>query len=1670
MSKLFKSIYPVLLLILMSSLSGYSQDDAVSECIDWESFPTDATTIIGASSMAEKGDTVLRTDLVDVTLDSFHYRTSNQGFLNLIIENGSGFGNQNYEDGNVAYPSNINLVFNFSKGKNSIAKEVCFDFVDGGGIVNLRLNDYPTLKFNDFDDISFLTAAQFGFQFEFDIEENDDYAFPAGTVCITGPIERLEIGGQEMFIDNICYDVLEGEEPVCSLTDFKVTPSPCTSSGIYFSETTFQTEDNEGSYTIRTSDGQEFGPFSYAEGFNTTIGPFFPDDGKLEYIITDIETGCADTTYATPDCPCEPGVLDVEIVKCLGSGFFDLNINLLQLPSNISASGGIEIFVDGKSQGIYAVADFPIILERAEVLTEAVFFPVKACYVGSSNSDCCTELLVDRRECPDVKEGCLSFEGVANGIYGATSGLLPGDLAFIRSNIRFYTLKMPTLVWTELFGDLKVREIVAPELPFSDGQVLEFDRISTAIDFSDYDDVVETVEIDIKLLEGPLRVGANGEEPVLIQDLTQRTYQLGGGIKVKVRPNPSSDTETTLVFDGPGTINSLLLGAISMLADNFCINTAPQCSIDNLAAVPGPCQADGSFFIDLSFDSDNTSEQFLVYVNQTAEEEFRYADLPVRLGPFSNQDGEVLTVKVSDTENESCTEAINVDLPECKPICQLDKVSLSDINCIPATQSALGIALISFTIEITPESNQGKFYVISANDGFRDTIYYEAPQSVYIPKKPNQTEGTITICTLDDPNCCEVVNFVLPCSVSECTISNLKAQPTPCDIDGLFYVDLSFEFSKTDQTFTLFQNDQPVQTYTYGELELPIRVGPFDAATDEAVVFRVQDDTDSDCFEEVDLPLVDCEPINCTIRQIQAKALPCKDNGTYMVEIDFEHENNSGFFYVIHGRDSLLFEYGSLPIEVGPFDDTAESELIVSDKTRDCTAAVDLPEANCTPEVCSFLALEAQPTSCENDSFFIELVFETTVENPDRSYLLLIEGESFGTYSYAQNDLKVGPFFGDGERDFDIVLLDLDDPANCTSSITLPPVKCEEVCPLTDLVVEIASCDPDTGIYIAVAPIFEDPTDTTDSYNVFIFSDYRGTFKASEFPIELGPFENLTSGDASLSIMIEKTGAENDDSCRMFADISVPLECFDTCTINSFQAFPVTCNPDGSISYRVNLTAENGVGAPFIITGPSGFSKEYPLGEESILIDLFLPQGNKEAELTVCSSEFGECCLTTALERLDCTLECPINNILPYQDSCVADNALEFYFQVDIIFNGNYAAHDGFMINHNDQSFGPFSFDELPITVGPVAIAPDNSNASLNKVFILQGIGNNDCSAVFEVAPSFCPKAEVWPGDANNDNEANHIDLINVGIAFGSKGPARSQRGSAWDGIPTLPWLSEFLNGLNYKFADCNGDGVIDIKDKAVIATNYGQRHGPAIEIDTLPETDLDPPVFLDLPEFGELPAGTPFEIPIILGTRATPVKDIYGFAFTIDFDEEYIDPESVQISYPTSWFGQENVNILTIDKVFTTEGKVEIAMTRNDQNDVSGFGPVAYLRGIIDDIAFLHFTPVSTEATYGYSLNSGPVKLGSRKADIKIIPENDPIFIRNTLSVYPNPASDRIYLDNAAGAPIDEVRVYDISGKQIGGVRKEVREINVSDWPEGVYLLQMKIGGILVNEKIIKR
>lgn len=344
---------------------------------------------------------------------------------------------------------------------------------------------------------------------------------------------------------------------------------------------------------------------------------------------------------------------------------------------------------------------------------------------------------------------------------------------------------------------------------------------------------------------------------------------------------------------------------------------------------------------------------------------------------------------------------------------------------------------------------------------------------------------------------------------------------------------------------------------------------------------------------------------------------------------------------------------------------------------------------------------------------------------------------------------------------------------------------------------------------------------------------------------------------------------------------------------------------------------------------------------------------------------------------------------------------------------------------------------------------------------------------------------QVWPGDIDNNRRVEHIDVLYLGIAFGYEGATRPGSTDAFTGQDAPePWDLTFWNGRNYYTADCNGDGVVDLKDLEVLDKNYNKTRPPFFEEE--PRRGLQgitPPLFVR-PSTESISGGETVEMEFILGDELNNVLDFYGLAFDFFYDPEYVD--SIDINSfrftPNTWIaggGDPDSVLIHLIKDDTINGKAEIAVTRIDQRMVNGQGSIFSFSIVVEGIII---GPRETTLKYGVdsvfvidtAFNQTPVEwVSGELINLAMVSNTKDVNQAIQPLLQPNPANGRFTMTLPdVSEPIERVYLFDQFGRQkpIYYQKENPRQfiINPNGLPPGLYIVVAEASSELYSSKVL--
>ncbi len=354
------------------------------------------------------------------------------------------------------------------------------------------------------------------------------------------------------------------------------------------------------------------------------------------------------------------------------------------------------------------------------------------------------------------------------------------------------------------------------------------------------------------------------------------------------------------------------------------------------------------------------------------------------------------------------------------------------------------------------------------------------------------------------------------------------------------------------------------------------------------------------------------------------------------------------------------------------------------------------------------------------------------------------------------------------------------------------------------------------------------------------------------------------------------------------------------------------------------------------------------------------------------------------------------------------------------------------------------------------------------------GTGCTD-SVSKSVAISSC----VWPGDANFDKVDNIYDVLAIGIAYNDTGSKRTDTTTQWYAHPCNDWSKSFASGTNHKHADCNGDGKVDLQDLGVILINYSKTHSKTGGSVTSGNPS-DPALSLSMSKDSVGTADT-LSIQINLGTSAKPVSNIYGLCFSISYDPMNVNQsKGIMADFSKCWLGALNTNLIYLLHNDSTNGVLDIGLTRTDHNNISGYGSLGTLSIIMPDNV-----GGKREVTNKLHFNIENIKaIDFAESDISLYTVGDSVLFYgyanvnesaignlNHVRIFPNPANSVLHLD-AGKDFISGITITNTLGQTVLAqklTRMPQTDLDVSHLSAGTYFMDIQTDNGIARSRFVK-
>lgn len=340
-----------------------------------------------------------------------------------------------------------------------------------------------------------------------------------------------------------------------------------------------------------------------------------------------------------------------------------------------------------------------------------------------------------------------------------------------------------------------------------------------------------------------------------------------------------------------------------------------------------------------------------------------------------------------------------------------------------------------------------------------------------------------------------------------------------------------------------------------------------------------------------------------------------------------------------------------------------------------------------------------------------------------------------------------------------------------------------------------------------------------------------------------------------------------------------------------------------------------------------------------------------------------------------------------------------------------------------------------------------------------------------EIIPTHNCTDCVWPGDANNDGLVDAFDLLTLGSAYGANGMVRSNAHLGWQGQPVSDWSGSINGypGLNYKYADANGDGLINEKDTLAVHQNYGLRS----------KNQLTQQAPLSAPEVQLLPVGQ--AVPHSSGGLYQEFEiwvnnpnglGLHGLYLQFQFDTSAVLLDSLRAAMlPNNFLSQGSYMLSLLKK--HGNGQVDLAYTRTNSMAVAAAGLLGNIGVVITDNIDGRIRPEDLifKLEHSIAIDDQGRRLELGSSLVSAITEVAEEEQQRRILIYPQPASDFLNIQSLDGLELQEIELYDLQGRRVHAENlnnQTQKTLSTSALPAGMYLLRLYSEAGTLTQKVV--
>ncbi|MEP6647621.1 MAG: hypothetical protein ABJC12_11090, partial [Saprospiraceae bacterium] len=604
----------------------------------------------------------------------------------------------------------------------------------------------------------------------------------------------------------------------------------------------------------------------------------------------------------------------------------------------------------------------------------------------------------------------------------------------------------------------------------------------------------------------------------------------------------------------------------------------PQCSIYDLAAHIGNCNSDTTYILDVTYHHSNLPvDSVNISANGHFIGKFSAHSDTIRVINFTEYDENTTTLTVCAVGKNECCDTYSFTTPDCTPLdCEVSGLVAFPGQCTSDTTYEL-------VIEYATENFVNDSVTIHANGNILDTVF-DPLHHIFIQYFPvyGTTQTTVSICSFNDPACCDTYQYVTPScqGMGTCHLYNLTAETGNCQEDSTYLLSLNFQFDHLSvDSVKISANGNNLGTYQL--MEGHIVFDHFTVYPSATTTIHVCGAENSECCAELTYNTPHCGgPGECSINNLQVHVGDCLTDSTYILFVDFIYQaltvdsvivsNDAGYAqtFALNDGHIIINSYRSLA-------NTITTLHVCAVGASECCDDAVFTTPDCTGGgTCHIYDITPTPGECtSNLNFKLDIHFWWN-NLPTDSVLIYDNGLFLGTYHTDPNNIHIENFPLLGATTT-LEMCALGSPDCCGTATFTNPACGENNCNIFDISVQTFDCNSDSTFGAIIN--FQYQNVVQSGFDVYTSDQLLGMYTLEQIPIIANQFPSNATGEYVITIC-----EHGNSNCCSSLQFEGPVCAQGACDIFNFGYTLTNCDSAGNFYFLLNFQYHN--------VGSSGFN------------------------------------------------------------------------------------------------------------------------------------------------------------------------------------------------------------------------------------------------------------------------------------------------------------------------------------------------------------------------------------------------------------------------------------------------------------------------------------------------